>query len=155
MADIIRWDPFRELQSMRETVDHLFDRGFGRPWRLAGLEEGFFPIDLLENDDDLVVKASLPGVKPDEVRISVTGDTLTIKGETTSETEEKKANYYRQERRYGSFQRSLSLPVKVDADKAEATFEHGVLNLRLPKAQDVRPKTIEVKPKGVIEGQTS
>ena len=153
----MRWDPFRELSDMRETMDRLFERGFSRPWRLLtwDMGEGFFPVDLYETDDEVVVNASLPGVKAEDVEIAVTGDTLTIKGETKEEHEEKKPNYYRQERRYGAFQRVLTLPVRVDADKADATFEQGVLNLRLPKVPEVRPKTIEVKPKGVIEGKTS
>ena len=153
----MRWDPFRELSDMRETMDRLFERGFSRPWRLLtwDMGEGFFPVDLYETDDEVVVKASLPGVKAEDVEIAVTGDTLTIKGETKEEHEEKKPNYYRQERRYGAFQRVLTLPVRVDADKADATFEQGVLNLRLPKVPEGRPKTIEVKPKGVIEGKTS
>ena len=157
MADIMRWDPFRELSDMRETMDRLFERGFSRPWRLLtwDMGEGFFPVDLYETDNEVVVKASLPGVKAEDVEIAVTGDTLTIKGETKEEHEEKKPNYYRQERRYGAFQRVLTLPVRVDADKADATFEQGVLNLRLPKVPEVRPKTIEVKPKGVIEGKPS
>ena len=153
----MRWDPFRELSDMRETMDRLFERGFSRPWRLLtwDMGEGFFPVDLYETDNEVVVKASLPGVKAEDVEIAVTGDTLTIKGETKEEHEEKKPNYYRQERRYGAFQRVLTLPVRVDADKADATFEQGVLNLRLPKVPEVRPKTIEVKPKGVIEGKSS
>jgi len=153
----MRWDPFRELSDMRETMDRLFERGFSRPWRLLtwDMGEGFFPVDLYETDDEVVVNASLPGVKAEDVEIAVTGDTLTIKGETKEEHEEKKPNYYRQERRYGAFQRVLTLPVRVDADKADATFEQGVLNLRLPKVPEVRPKTIEVKPKGVIEGKPS
>ena len=153
----MRWDPFRELSDMRETMDRLFERGFSRPWRLLtwDMGEGFFPVDLYETDDEVVVKASLPGVKAEDVEIAVTGETLTIKGETREEHEEKKPNYYRQERRYGAFQRVLTLPVRVDADKADATFEQGVLNLRLPKVPEVRPKTIEVKPKGVIEGKSS
>ncbi len=157
MADITRWDPFREMGDLRDTMDRLFDRGFSRPWRLLTWEtgEGLFPVDLYETDDEVVVKASLPGVKPDQVDISITGDTLTIKGEVKEEHEEKKPNYYRQERRYGTFQRALSLPVKVDADKADAVFEEGVLTLRLPKSAEVRPKTIEVKAKGLIEGKQS
>jgi HSP20 family protein len=157
MADIIRWDPFREMAELRDTMDRLFDRGFSRPWRLLTWEtgDGLFPVDLYETDDEVVVKASLPGVKPEEVQISVTGDTLTVKGETREEHEEKQPNYYRQERRYGTFSRTLSLPVKVDADKAKAEFENGVLELRLPKVPEVRPKTIEVKTRGVIEGKSS
>jgi len=157
MVDIARWDPFREMTDLRETMDRLFDRGFARPWRLLTWEtaDGLFPVDVYETDDEVVVKASLPGVKPEEIEISITGDTLTIKGETKEEHEEKKPNYYRQERRAGSFQRSLTLPVRVDADKADATFDDGVLHLRLPKVAEVRPKTIEVKPKAVIEGEGS
>lgn len=156
MADITRWDPFREITDFRDAMDRLFERGFSRPWRLLTWEtgEGFFPVDLYETDDEVVVKGSLLGVKPEDVEISVTGDTLTIRGETKEEQEEKKPNYYRQERRYGAFQRSLTLPVRVDADKADAVFEQGVLSLRLPKAAEVRPKTIQVKAKGLIEGKS-
>ena len=157
MADISRWDPFREITDLRETMDRLFERGFSRPWRLLTWEigEGSFPVDLYETDEDVVIKASLPGVRSEDVHISITGDAVTIKAETKEEHEERKPNYYRQERHYGSFQRVLGLPVPVDADKAEATFENGVVNLRLPKAAEVRPKTIEVKPKGVIDGKSS
>ena len=157
MADIIRWDPFREMIDMGEAMDRLFGRGFSRPWRLLAWDtgDGLFPVDLYETDDEVVVKASLPGVKPEEVQISVTGDTLTIKAETRTEEEVKQPSYHRQERRYGAFQRSLTLPVQVDTDAAEALFEHGVLSLRLPKAPEVRPKTIEVKPTGVIEDEAS
>lgn len=147
MADVVRWVPFREMTDIRDTMDRLFERGFSRPWRVLtyGEAQGVFPVDFYETDEDVVVKASLPGVKPDEVDISVTGDTLTIKGEHKEEHKEKNANFYRKERRYGSLQRALTLPAKVDADKAEATFEHGELNLRLPKVAEVRPKTIAVK----------
>jgi HSP20 family protein len=152
-----RWDPFRELTELRDTMDGLFDRGFSRPWRLINWDGGdaFFPVDLYETDDDVVVKASLPGVRPEDVNISITGETLTVKAETKSEHEEKQPNYYRQERRYGTLQRALALPVRVDADKADASFENGVLHLRLPKAAEVRPKTIEIKTKGMLEGQAS
>jgi HSP20 family protein len=158
MADITRWDPFREMVEMRDAMDRLFDRGFNRPWRLLTWEtgDGFFPVDLYETDDDVVVKASLPGVQPDDVEISVTGDTLTIKAETKEEHEEKKTNFYRQERRYGAFQRALALPVRVDADNAKASFENGVLHLRLPKVPEVKPKSIKIQGNTkVIEGETS
>ena len=153
----MRWDPFREVTDLRDTMDRLFERGFSRPWRLVTWDtgNGFFPVDLYETDDEVVVKASLPGAKAEDVHISVTGETLTIKTETREEHEEKKPNYYRQERRAGSFQRSLTLPVRVDADKADATFDDGVLHLRLPKVAEVRPKSIEVKHRAVIEGEGS
>lgn len=156
MAELVRWEPFRELSEMREAMDRLFERGFSRPWRLLGWEgEILFPVDLYETNDEVVVKASLPGVKPEDVEISVTGDTLTIKGEHKEEHEEKNANYYRREHRYGAYQRALTLPAKVDADKADASFENGVLHLRLPKVPEVRPKTIPVKAKQTIEGKAS
>ena len=146
MTHIIRWDPFRELSEMRTTMDSLFGRRFIRPVRIVNGEgNGFFPVDLYETDDEVVVQASLPGVKPADVQVSVAGNTLTVRAETEAETEEGRPNYYRQERRYGAFQRSLRLPVRVDADKANATFENGVLNLRLPKKPEVRTKNIEVK----------
>ena len=157
MVDIMRWDPFREVTDLRDAMDRLFERGFSRPWRLITWDtgNGFFPVDLYETDEEVVVKASMPGAKPEDVQISVTGETLTIKTETREEGEEKKPNYYRQEHHYGAMQRVLTLPVRVDADKAHAEFENGVLTLRLPKVAEVRAKTIEVKPKGVIEGKSS
>ncbi len=153
----MRWDPFREVVDLRDTMDRLFDRGFSRPWRLITWDtgNGFFPLDLYETDEDVVVRASLPGAKPEDVQISVTGETLTIKAETREEHEEKSPDFHRQERYYGSMQRALTLPVRIDADKAEAEFENGVLTLRLPKAPEVRSKTIEIKPKAVIESKTS
>ncbi len=156
MTHIIRWDPFRELSEMRTTMDSLFGRRFIRPVRIVNGEgNGFFPVDLYETDDEVVVQASLPGVKAAEVQVSVTGKTLTVRAETEAEQADERPNYHRQERRYGAFQRSLTLPVRVDADKANATFENGVLDLRLPKAPEVRSKTIEVKPKGATEAKAS
>ena len=156
MTHIIRWDPFRELSELRATRDSLFGRHFIRPVRIVNGEgDGFFPVDLYETDDEVVVQASLPGVKPAEVQVSVIGNTLTVRAETEAAHEEKRPSYYRKERRYGAFQRSLTLPVRVDADKANATFENGVLDLRLPKAPEARSKTIEVKPKEVTEGKAS
>lgn len=151
MADITRWDPFRELWATRDEAEHLLDRTFGRPWRFATWDrtDSMFPVDLYETDEEVILTAPLPGVKPEDVQISVTGETITIKGEVKEEHEEEKPNYYRQERHYGAFQRALALPVQVDADKAEASFEDGVLKLRLPKVPEIRPKTIEVKPKPV------
>ena len=95
----------------------------------------------------MVVDAANPGVKPEDIEVSLTGDVLTIKGETKAEKEVKEPNYLRRERRYGSFCRSISLPSGLKGDKAEAEFEHGVLKLTIPKAEEVKPKVIEVKTK--------
>jgi HSP20 family protein len=147
MANIIRWDPFGEMVEMRRLMDRAFGHGFARPWRVVGWENGgtFVPLDDYETDEELVVKASLPGVKPEDVDVSITGDTLSIKGEFQAEEETKKLSHYRQERRFGSFHRVLALPTEVESGKAEAVFEHGVLTLTMPKAEAVRPKTIKVK----------
>ncbi len=155
MANITRWDPFGEMATLRRAVDRWFGESVPRPWRLLGWEAGeaYFPLDLYETEEAVVVKASLPGVKPEDVDITITGETLTIKGEAKHEEEEEKPNYYRQECCYGSFVRSVSLPSQVESDKAEAVFENGVLKLTIPKAAAARPKTIKVKAKGTIEGK--
>jgi len=155
MANIIRWDPFGEMVGLRRAMDRWLDEGIARPWRMLGWDagDGYVPLDLYETDEALVVKASLPGVKPEDVEVTITGDTLTIKGESKREEEEKKTNYYRQEAWYGGVARSLTLPSQVEADKAEAVFEHGVLTLTMPKAESMKPKTIKVKARGMIEGE--
>jgi len=93
----------------------------------------------------VVVKVAIPGVKPEDIDITVTGDTLSIKGEAKEETEVKRENYIRQERRYGAFSRSVTLPSGVETEKAEASFENGILTLNIPKAEEVKPKVIKVK----------
>jgi HSP20 family protein len=149
MANIIRWDPFGEMVEMRRAMNRAFGHGFVRPWRVWGWENGaaFVPVDVYETDGEVVLKASLPGIKPEDVEVSITGDTLTIKGEFKAEEETEKRSHYCQERRYGSFHRALTLPTEVESEKAEAVFEHGVLTLTMPKAEAVRPKTITVKAK--------
>jgi HSP20 family protein len=142
------------MMSLRQAMDRLFEDSFVKPssaWPELGIGE--LPIDMYQTDNDVVVKASLPGVKPEEVDISITGDTITIKGEHKEEKEVKEEDYLRRERRYASFNRSLMVPVSVKSDKAEATFENGVLTLTLPKAEEVKPKQIKVKPKAMIEGE--
>ena len=102
------------------------------------------PIDMMDTGQDIIVQTNLPGVKPEEVAVTVVGNTLTIKGTTLQQEEFQGANYLRRERRSASFTRSVSLPVTVDAEHGEAKFSNGVLTLTLPKAEAVRPKTIKV-----------
>jgi len=150
MTNLVRWDPFHDLVSLREAMDCLFEESFVRPqggW-LAPVRVKTLAVDMYETDDAIVVRTVVPGVKPEDLDVSVTGDTLTIKGETRAEEEVKEENYIRRERRYGSFCRSLAVPIPVVADKAEAEFENGVLTLTLPKAEEVKPKAIKVKAKG-------
>lgn len=111
------------------------------------MEGAALAVDMYETDDDVVVKTALPGIDPDDVEISVTGDSLTIKGETKAEEEVEKGNYVCRERRFGAYSRSLTLPVSVKAEKAEAEYENGVLTLRLPKVEEAKPKAIQVKVK--------
>lgn len=146
MANLIRWDPLREMSEVRSLMDRAFDDFFSRsPVTYNGM--GSVEVNLVQTDDDLVVKASIPGVKPEDINISISGDTLTLRGEIKEDEEYKNANYHIKEMRLGSFSRTMTLPVKVDADKAKAEFENGVLRLTMPKAEEVKPKTITVKAK--------
>jgi HSP20 family protein len=142
------------MASLRETVDRLFDDP--RTWRVSfGNASGnFFPVDVSDTNDEVVVKASLPGVKPEDIDISVTGEVLTLKGESREEQEEKTQSWYRRERRHGTFVRQITLPSEVDSSKAEALFEDGVLKLTLPKAETVKPKTIKVQARPMIAGDS-
>lgn len=151
MTDIIRWDPFREMMSLREAVDRLFEDAFFWPrsngWSLTTTGVQSVPVDVYETDKELVVKASVPGLDPKDIEITITDDVLTIKGEVKEEKKVERENYHLRERRYGTFQRSIRLPVGVNADKAEATFENGVLTLTLPKVEEAQAKRIKVKAK--------
>ena len=150
MTSLTRWQPSRDLVSLREAMDRLFEESFVQPragW-LAPAGAKALAVDMYETDDTIIVKSAIPGVKPEDLDISITSDTLTIKGETKAEEEIKEENIIRRECRYGSFCRTLTIPMPIVADKAEAEFEHGVLTLTLPKAEEVKPKAIKVKAKG-------
>ncbi|HEY59447.1 MAG TPA: Hsp20/alpha crystallin family protein [Anaerolineae bacterium] len=146
MAKLIKWEPLREMMGMRHAMDRLFDDFYSyAPATYEGY--GVVDLDMYQTDNDIVIKVAVPGVKPEDLKISVTGDVLTIRGEVKVDEEVKEANYHIRERRYGSFSRSVALPGKVVADKAVAEFKNGVLNLTLPKAEEIKPKTITVKAK--------
>lgn len=146
MSNLIRWEPAREMMSLREAMDRLFDDAFTRP---LSLRDGWSvpAIDMYQTDDEIVVKAALPGVKADEVQINITGEVLTLKGEMKHEEEKEEKAWHIREQRYGSFERSIVLPTDVVADKAKADFENGILTITLPKADEVKPRTITVKAK--------
>lgn len=146
---IERWYPFTDLMSLRQAMDRLFEDSFVRPSRaLTGPGEAEGPVlDVCQTSNEIVVKAALAGLKPEDVNIDITGDTLTIKGETKAEQEIKKEDYLYRERRYGAFSRSVILPSGLKSDKAEATMEDGVLRLTISKAEEARPKAISVKAK--------
>jgi len=155
---LTRWDPFRELMTIRNTMDRLFDSviaGSPTTWQPAAWD---LALDVTESEDEFTVKASLPGINPDDLEITFTNNTLTIKGETKEEKDVEKAHYHLRERRYGSFARSITLPAGIETDKIQANYEAGVLKLRLPKAEEVKPKKIAIRtttsPK-VIEAKVS
>ena len=149
MANSVRWEPFRDLVSLREAMDRLFEESFVRPgfgWRQPVRERvARLPLDVYSTPDELVIMASVPGVAPEDVEITIEGETLSIKGERKPSLEN--VDYIFQERHYGPFSRTLTLNVPVQADKAEAVFENGTLTLTILKAEAVRPKVIKVKAK--------
>jgi HSP20 family protein len=147
MANIVRWEPFNELVSLRDAMDRLFEESMVWPRSLFGPMTESLALDIYQTGDEVIVKASVPGVKPEDIDVSVVGDTLTIKGEFKEEEKVKKGDYIRRERRYGAFSRSVSLPTAVKVEQATAEFENGVLTLKFPKAEEVKAKTIEIKTK--------
>ena len=149
MRSVIRWDPLGEISTFRRAMDRVFD-DFGQNWR--GETELTFPIDLSETENEVVVKAVLPGIKPEDVDISVSEGVLTVKGESKFEQKTENENYYRQEIRYGAFHRSVPLPSRVNHEQADAEFKDGVLTVTLPKAEEVRPKQIKVRPSAQTAG---
>jgi HSP20 family protein len=143
---MMSWEPYREMMTLRQAMDRLLGQSPVRPL-IPWPESGFVdvPIDIYQTDKDVVVKATLPGVDPEDVQISISGDILTIKGEHCEEEEISEGDYIHRERRCGTFSRSLPLPVSVNSDKADAAFDKGVLTLTLPKKEEAKPKKIKAK----------
>jgi len=149
--NLVRWEPFADLR-------YMMDRAFEDSARPVSLRRGFseipsVPLDMYQTADDVVVKATIPGINPEDVDITITGDVLTIKGEDKVEEEKMDADYFYRERRFGSFTRTINLPADLQTDKAEASFENGVLTLSIPKAEEIKPKQIKVKAKDATRGQ--
>ena len=144
-----RRGPFSELRQMQENMDRMWKRFGTHHEDGGGIEAWAAPLDVVADGDDFVVRASLPGVAPDNIQVSIEENVLTIRGETASHFENTDRNYLMRERRIGSFHRSLRLPDTVDQDKAQPLYEHGVLTITLPKAEAKRAKQFDVK---VVEG---
>jgi HSP20 family protein len=157
MANLIRFDPFSEMISLRQAMDRLFEDSFVSPlgWRTVEGEALNPALDVHQTSDEIVVTATLPGVKPEEVEITMTGQTLQIRGELKADETVSRDQYLYRERRYGTFTRQLQLPVRVEGDKADASFEHGVLTLRIPKAEEVKPRQIQIKAAETLHGNGS
>ena len=145
---IIRWDPFREMTQVQNQLNRLVDQVWG------GRQESWLPaVDVFDKQDAVVLKAELPGMDPDQIQIEVEDNVLTIKGERRFEETVDEERYYRVERRFGSFQRSLALPQGVKADEIGASYEDGILVVTVPKAEEEKPKRIEVKAKKAVEAR--
>jgi HSP20 family protein len=139
--------PFGDLLSLRQAMDRLFEESFvPRSWNLA--ENTLVPLDVYTTADEVLVEASLPGIKPEEIDITIEGDTLTLSGETQSSRSEEDGSTVFKEIRRGRFARTLTLPAGLEPDKAKATFEDGILTLRIPKAEQVKPRQIKITSSG-------
>ncbi len=137
-----RWEPFADLRKLENRVSRLWNRF--PPFFGEGAEEWTVPLDIREQDGTLIVEASVPGLKPEEIDIQIEDDVLTIKGETRTEKEEKKKGYLLKERSEGSFYRSVRLPDSVDSDRAESTYADGILTVTMPKKTETQPKKVTI-----------
>ena len=143
-SSLTRWDPFADILGIQQEMNRLFDSFFGRT---STLTEGVWTplLDIYETKDHVVLKAELPGMKLEDIDITIVGDILTLKGERKREEEVKDENYYRVERAYGAFHRSIPLPSVVDTDQVKATYKDGVLEIKLPKKEETKTKEIKVE----------
>jgi HSP20 family protein len=142
---LIKWEPFSGLTSLRRDIDRLFDSFFESGSRIPIADADWMPrFDLIESVDSLVIKADLPGMNEKDISVSLSGDNLVFKGERKLEKKEKEKQYHRVERRFGSFQRIIPLPVTIEGSKIKAEYKHGVLTLNLPKKPEARPMEIPI-----------
>lgn len=141
---LVRWDPARELDTLQSDVNRLFDGFFGRSAPAGSGRRWIPPMDLVETDDHLVLRADLPGLARDDIEIEVKDNVLTIAGERKSEHEEKGEGFHRVERAFGRFSRSLDLPRGIATDQVDARFDRGVLEVRIPKPEERKPTRIEI-----------
>jgi HSP20 family protein len=143
---IVRWRPFRDMVSIQDEMNKLFDDFLGRPLMRTEWSEGVWnpSVDISETKDNVLIKAEMPGLNKEDVKISMQDNMLTLTGEKKQEKEEKETNYHRVERSYGAFSRSFSLPTSVKSDKIRATYKDGILSITLPKTEEVKPKEIPI-----------
>lgn len=141
---LTRWDPFREMVSMRRAVDRLIENTMGtEDWNQVS--EWALALDVAEDADSYIVKASIPGIKPDDLEITYNKGSLTIKGELKDENENINGEYHLRERRYGVFSRTIALPATVKSEDIQAKVDNGVLTLVLPKMEEIKPKRIQIQ----------
>lgn len=149
MSTLVRWNPVREMLNMRNALDWMFSEDYGFPAeRWTEVQNWSLPLDVVENKDGYLIKASVPGVNPEDINITLEDNILTIRGELKKEEVTENARYHTRERRYGQFVRSVTLPTVVKADAIEADYHNGVLELIVPKAEEVKPRRIAIKTNG-------
>ena len=143
-----RWNPFQDLRQMQDTMDRMWRRAGEAPAAPAasgpGIEAWAVPLDVVRKGDDTVIRASMPGVKPDDIQVSIEDNVLTIKGQTAGEFQESDGAFLMRERRSGSFHRSLRLPDSVDPDQVQPHYRHGVLTITVPKAEAKQARQLQV-----------
>jgi HSP20 family protein len=144
MNKIGRFDPIRDMITMRRAMDRMLDDAFARGTETRGTGAWMLPMDAFITEDAIIIQADVPGITADELDITLEGDTLTIRGEIKRQEQDKK-QYIMLERPIGKFERTLNINTPIDHDKVEAAFENGVLTLTLPKAEAVKPRQITVK----------
>jgi HSP20 family protein len=154
---VVRWEPFREFTTLQNEMNRLFNTVFDAPAPGNGgntLRRWMPAMDLVETEDHFVLRADLPGMKEDDVKIEFEDGTLTVSGERKAEHESKNEGYYRVERAFGAFSRSLTLPQGIDPEAVTARFDNGVLEVRIPKPEERKPRRIEIGAAGqkTIEG---
>ena len=143
---LTRWDPFRDLVSMRRAMDRLMESSLTEDGDVTS--EWGLPLDVVEDENQYVVKASLPGVKADDLDITFNKGSLTIRGEIKDESETTQGQYHLRERRYGTFSRTITLPTTVKAEDIQADYHDGILELKMPKSEEVKPKRIQIQSSG-------
>jgi HSP20 family protein len=147
VASLSRWDPFAEMAGLHREMDQVFGEFFGQtPFSMAETEAMWSPlVDVHETKDNLLLQVEVPGVKQEDIQVSIEGDTLTLKGERKREAEVKEDEYHRIERSYGRFERNILLPSLVDPNRVKATYRDGVLEIQLAKKEEAKPKEIKVE----------
>src|SRR5579872_5446794 len=141
---IVRWEPFRDLVTTQDRFNRLFNETFSQVFGDEGTASKTWlpPVDIIEQENSLVLKAELPGIDPNDIEIRVEDNTLHMKGERKFEKDIKEENLHRVERSYGAFSRTFALPSSIDADKVQAEYKDGILTLTMPKREEAKPKTI-------------
>lgn len=141
-----RWDPYREMMTVRRAMDRLIENSLGD--ESTGGPDWGLALDVVEDENGYQVKASVPGVQPEDIDVTYNKGMLTIKGQVKDESESIQGEYHLRERRFGSFSRSISLPATIKAEEIQASYKDGVLTLALPKAEEVKPKRIAIQANG-------